>query len=307
MSPHPARIFVFLALLLAWLFTARAALAQEPAFESLDELNSEGLDQLVFEERLELEALADHPRLPELSWAGRGSATLSASAFAERRSDGFREIGGMLMLGIPLERFALPRASLRLASLRSDSDEEDENLVHSVSVPLPRALPRLSSSVARACVLAAMREQGLADDERLDSLASRARASAALPDLRLRASRATDASLRLSPTQYDPYRYTEGEAAGQRLEATVSFRLDRLLFADQEVALERIRLQRLEARSKLVTRVLRALFDWQRAKALEEDEGLSPEEQISAHLRALEAEATLSVLTGGGCLPADHP
>lgn len=243
-------------------------------------------------------------RFPELK---QPKATLSVGAFSETRDDGLRRSGGLLLLSFPLGFVAGKGLEPWSPSpvLFDDIEEGDEEEDASHGEPLvstrgATSLP-LPPSLARECVSAALRRHGLLDDERLDSLASRARISASLPDLRLRATRATDASLRLSPTQYDPYRFTEGEAVGQRLEATVSFRLDRLLFADQEVALERIRLQRLEARSKLATRVLRALVDWKRARALGENDLLTPEEQLSARFRIFEAESTLSVLTGGAC------
>lgn len=309
MSPHPARLFVFVALLIAWLLTARAGLTEPPTdFDS-------SLDPLPREELEEMRArLADPEDLSLLSplrftELKQPRATLSLGAFTERRDDGLRRDGGLILLNFPLEltlgksrQVSMLSATL-LEGGEDEGDDEREDRGEAeplVSMGRAPALP-LPPRLARDCVRSALRHHGLLDDERLDSLASRARVSASLPDLRLRATRATDASLRLSPTQYDPYRFTEGEALGHRLEATMSFRLDRLLFADQEVSIERIRLQRLEARSKLSTRVLRALFDWQRARAIAKSDGLTPEELLSAELRTFEAETTLAVLTGGEC------
>lgn len=322
MSPQPARIFVFFALFLAWLLTARAALADEPsvAEASLDELPGSASSE-SFGPPLEPDDVRVWTSPAAASLGGsRASAYVALRAFTERRSDGFRETAGFLMVGLPFDRLLAPKQDVQLVSLRSpadvatdEGDEPEEGSFESEAMPRqpaarndrisgapdPDAGERAGGRLARACVLAALRAHGVGDDDRLDSLAARARASALLPELRLGASRATDASLRLSPTQYDPYRYTEGEAAGYRLDARVSFRLDRLLFADQEVALERIRFQRLEARSKLSVRVLRAVFDWQRARALERDALLSQEERAAAAIRVLEAEMTLDVLTGG--------
>ena len=52
----------------------------------------------------------------------------------------------------------------------------------------------VTTDVARSCVRAAWRMLGIADDSRIDSLASRARSSASLPEVRLRAMRTIDES-----------------------------------------------------------------------------------------------------------------
>lgn len=203
-----------------------------------------------------------------------------------------------MVVGIPLERLAPPTRSVATLPDEGAHDEETDG----ESSP-PERLPAIAPAEARACVTAALRAHGLDHDEAVDRLATRARTSAALPEVRLRAARATDAALRFSPTQYDPYRYTTDEGAGHRLEATLAFRLNRLIFANEEVALERVRLQRMAARQKLVTRVLRVLFAWQNAVALQRDPTLPPEKATAAALRALEAETELEVLTAGVCNP----
>lgn len=295
MSPHPARILIFIAVLLAWLLTAKAASADEPVH--VVELDS---TEYPHDERYAgqgdwhlVEVFVPHEPVPR-----RARARLTLSAFSEWLQSGSQEAGAFVVLDLPLDRLAMP-----VRAVASLEDEMDEEALEDDSLPYLESLPTVAAPTARACVSAALRAHGLENDERLGALATRARASAALPDLRLRAVRATDASLRLSPTQYDPYRYTEGEEAGYRLEATLGFRLGRLLFADEEVALERIRLQRVEARQKLVTRVLRALFAWQTAAARQRDPALSLEQAAAATLRVLEAEAELEVLTAGACRP----
>lgn len=299
-------------LALATLLTARASFADDDARDldiHLDDISLDDVEDFAIESRFVPDDIPLRSPLtkPSMSGGPRGSASLSLGAFTERRSDGYSEQGGLLLLQIPLERFANNHRHFELLSSSSFQDDDAEPAEpgdEGSEAALGRGEildARILPSMARLCVHAALRAHGLLGDSRVDSLASRARMSAALPELRLRATRATDASLRLSPTQYDPYRYTEGEAAGHRMEARVSWRLDRLLFADQEVSLERVRLQRLDARSKLSTKVLRALFDWQRARALALDPVISPEEEAAAALRLFEAEMALEVLTGGGC------
>lgn len=243
----------------------------------------------------------------------RSSLYLSLGGFAGRRDDGRSEVAGMLVLGVPLDRFAAPRrvvvADEPLERLRPDDALDGVALAPIADGPSPAVAPApaphapfevaVSAAVARACVQAAYRAHGLAGDERTDSLAARSRASAALPELRLRAVRTTNESASLSPTQYDPYRYTEGGTTGHWYEARMTWHLDRLVFADEEVAIERVRMERAAARSKLAARVLQALFEWQRAHALELDPLLASQEHLAAVLRALEAEATLDVLTDG--------
>ncbi|HSN98705.1 MAG TPA: hypothetical protein VLS89_10490, partial [Candidatus Nanopelagicales bacterium] len=129
--------------------------------------------------------------------------------------------------------------------------------------------------------------------------ASRARASALLPELRLRVARELQQEQRVAPTDDDPLRTTASGGASFWLEARATWRLDRVVFSDDEVALERLRRERAEAQRRLMDRVLELLFAWQRAGAREADPGLSPEERVEATLAALEAEATLDVLTGG--------
>jgi hypothetical protein len=130
-------------------------------------------------------------------------------------------------------------------------------------------------------------------------MASRARSSAALPEVRLRAVRSIDESGRLTLTEADPYHYTEAGGATSLLEARLTFRLDRLLFADDEVSLERVRIDRSELRSRTAAKVLQTLFEWQRAYALLQDPALSTDEHFAALLREIEAGAVLDVMTDG--------
>jgi hypothetical protein len=153
--------------------------------------------------------------------------------------------------------------------------------------------------VTRSCVGAALRAFGVADDGRLESMAARARSSALLPELRLRAMRTIDQSGRVTLSDVDPSRYTEAGTATDWLEARMTFRLDRLLFADDEVALERIRVDRSELRARMTAKVLEALFEWQRAYVLLADPGLAESEHFAAMLRELEAAARLDVMTDG--------
>lgn len=158
----------------------------------------------------------------------------------------------------------------------------------------------LTPEMAREAVKAALTEATLLEPFlRLDAIAKRARTSALLPELRLRVTRQLDQSQALSPTEYDPARVTASGGTSLWLEARATFRLDRLVFADEEVPLEKHRDERADNRKKLVDRVLTELFAWQRAMVARDDESKEPEERARAAIAVIEAEASLDVLTGG--------
>lgn len=232
----------------------------------------------------------------------RGSFRVSLRALLVTRQAGKREALGMLSVTVPLDRFLAPptrsapvRPSRALAEGPTD-DDDDESRDRGAAQAAIVVHPRL----ARAAVHAALRAHGYpAARRRLSSMASRARLSATLPELRLRATRSNDESMRLSPTSSDPYRYTQAGGTTLWFEARLTWKLDRLVFADDELAVERLRQHNDKARIELVEHVLAALFAWQRALVKASDTSLLPNERTLAQLDAIEAEATLDVLTGG--------
>ena len=58
-------------------------------------------------------------------------------------------------------------------------------------------------------------------------------------------------------------------------------------------------MQQVQLRSRLAGEVLRALFDWQRARLAVADPSLDDAEHVEAVIREAEATAMLDVLTGG--------
>lgn len=163
-----------------------------------------------------------------------------------------------------------------------------------------RPLIRVTPALAKRVVVAALRHHGYkAQEARLLSLSSRAKTSALLPEVRLRALRSTDEQLRLTPVLEDPYRYTQAGGEDLLFEARLTWRLDRIAFADEELAVERIRHQREQAKAKLTERVLKALVAWQEARLKLQDELLSDEDWASASMQELEAALELEILTGG--------
>lgn len=236
-----------------------------------------------------------------------GSAWVSLVGFSRRTLDDRREIGGFLVLGLPLERFArggtrvttaapLPRAEVVPIAPASLREGALERTTLAAEQPFDLALtPRL----ARACVAAAWRAAGLgADETRLDAIVSRARWSAALPEARLRAVRFEDARLSLD-TSTDTSKLRDSTGANVGFEARLTWRFDRLIYADDEPAFERIRLEHRSARTRLAAKVLEALRHWQRAALDLQQTPQGTRDEADARLRSIEAEAALDVLTNG--------
>jgi len=160
--------------------------------------------------------------------------------------------------------------------------------------PMPPAL-------ARQCVAAGLRTSGLGvDDTKLDDLVSRARTSAWLPETRMRAMRLWDDTNNVTTlASTDTANFYDAAGANLVFELRLTWRFDRLLYAGDEPTIERVRLERQDARTRVATRVLEVLFTWQRARVAAAEAPTGSRELVEARLRVAEAEATLDVLTGG--------
>lgn len=241
-------------------------------------------DLVAFDERAEL--VSGTPRAAP--YVGVGASYLS-------RDDGKTETVGLVVVGMPLDRWLAPSRS-PFGGSRAGIAEGAAPAPAKDPAPAPRPV----GPTARAVVQAAFRAAGLgAEVERLEVMAARARASAALPELRLRGMRTTDSAVRFTPTDTDPYRATESGSAAYLVEARFVWRLGRALFADEEVSIERLRVDRDDARRALAGKVLVAFFEWRRAREVVRDASLSSAEHLAAEVRADEAAATLDVLTDG--------
>lgn len=97
----------------------------------------------------------------------------------------------------------------------------------------------------------------------------------------------------------DTANFYDAIGANLVLELRLTWRLDRLLYAGDEATLERVRLERLDARSRLATRTLEVLFTWERLMLEARDAASGSPEERAARLRAAEADASLDVLTAG--------
>jgi hypothetical protein len=164
----------------------------------------------------------------------------------------------------------------------------------------PPIEPRLDGKFARGLVRAVRARSGNHDtEERLEGLSTRARASALLPEVRLRVARVTNDTQTLSPTSYDPTRVTASGATGLWIDGRATFRLDRLVFADEEIAVERLRTERARMERALTMEVLAELALWQRGAARAADPTLADDDRVTGEIAQLSAAAALDVLSDG--------
>jgi hypothetical protein len=225
-----------------------------------------------------------------------GASWVSLVGFERDLLSGRRDVGGLVVVGLALDRIeagSVHRISDPPLPSAAFAAEREPKPASSAALAAPR--------LARTCVAAAWRTAGLgADDARIDELIARSRASALLPETRLRAMRLwDDASHATTLATTDDTSYYDAIGANLVLELRLTWRLDRLLYAGDEPTLERVRLERQDARARVATRTLEALFVWQRAAVAEAGAAAGSPESVDAELRAAEAEATLDVLTGG--------
>ncbi|HVY30730.1 MAG TPA: hypothetical protein VHB79_29425 [Polyangiaceae bacterium] len=222
------------------------------------------------------------------------------------------EQSAWLMLTVPFDRLAAPRAvtasvpaappSIAPQGAAASPPSTAPNATASEPLAPSLGFKELVafSDFTRRAIAAALAAAGAgADRGRLDSLSSRAKASALLPELRLRIVRNTDQALRWVPTTDDPYRVTQADGAGLILEAGAVFRLDRLVFAHEELAVERLRQRAAEERLKLEAHVAQSLLELLRARQLACSLDPNDPGRIGHVLKLLELFELLDSLTAG--------
>jgi hypothetical protein len=203
--------------------------------------------------------------------------------------------GGYAALGLATDRFLYP-APIRAPSTLARSLAEAP-----APKPAPEKRPVLSQKLARDAVQAAWRAAGVpASESRMDSMARRARLSGALPETRLRVVQWVDDRLTATGEwNEDPTRAYATQGTRRIYEARLTWRLDRLLFAEDETTLERLRYDQELARLRIAGQVLEALFAWQRAVVDAREAEAGTREELDAQLRVSESDAMLDVMTGG--------
>ncbi len=134
-------------------------------------------------------------------------------------------------------------------------------------------------------------------DGDVDALVSRARASALLPEVGFHviesAAGAADyvsTTGTLSTSTYGP---------GISLMGSVTFHLDKLGYSGQEARLERLRIERREARMRIGQRIIDEIGKWSRAIAEENDQPEGTPAHLDAVVRHQNAQMALDVWTDG--------
>lgn len=235
-----------------------------------------------------------------------GRSWVSLVGLAKWLRSGKRDYGAMVVVGLAFDRIAAGGG---------------QSIADPARLPLPAPLPAdtgaapkgepapVPPKLARSCVAAALRASGIGvDDARLDALVTRARESAYFPETRLRAMRLwSDADHVTTLATTDTPNFYDAVGANLVLELRLTWRLDRLLYSGEESSIERVRLERQDARARLATHVLEVLFAWQRATVQAREAIAGTREEAEAHLRIAETEATLDVLTAGWFSHRDDP
>lgn len=246
--------------------------------------------------------------------ASPSPAGFSVALSAEYRTGYIaREWSAFLTVEVPFERFAAARAMRAAPHWAEGPPKKESQPAPAPPSPAPppaqasaRAnspaapAPVLSNRLARGTVRHALASAGYLEGRtRLFGLAARARSSAVLPELGVRTLRSSGQLLRLAPTVDDPNRYTQAGTSELTFEARLTWHLDRLVFADEEVSLERLQIERDAAERRLIDYVLERLELWQRGRVRAADPDTEPEQRELAELNALAAAVELDVLTDG--------
>src|SRR3984957_13916784 len=312
--PPVLRLLAALLSLAALLVPARAR--ADPLFDFGEDAREDALvDGDLDEEDHVATRLGGHTGASDV----HGESWVSVVGFTRELLSGRNDVGGFLVVGLALDRIATgpvhrladPPRHLRMPALAPSlplptmPPAPTSPVPPAPAAPLRAAAPRVVDLVppafARECVSASLEASGLGlDDARIDALVSRARASAWLPETRMRAMRLwDDANHTTTVATTDTANFYDAVGANLVLELRLTWRLDRLLYAGDEGTLERVRLERLDARTRLATRTLEVLFTWERATLEARQATPGSAEEASAGLRAAEAQATLDVMTAG--------
>ncbi len=179
--------------------------------------------------------------------------------------------------------------TLSIVALPTAARADDDHIRRRALSRLEKAEPSVDDAVA-----AALRYAGLGGRPEA-SMRRRARLSAALPTLTLRASRATDWA------EADEGARVVGDVEQQLvLEARATWRLDRLMFDSSELRIASLGQQRARSRAAVAAQTT-SLFYRRRAAQVDElwDPAATSEDAVRRELALEELTAQLDALTGG--------
>jgi len=152
--------------------------------------------------------------------------------------------------------------------------------------------------IAQRAARIALKTAGISEsDAEIEHLATRARASALLPEVRVMA-KGTSAG----PKDYISDTGTVATSyfgPSYSIEGTLTFHLERLVYSGQEARLERLRLERVEARTRITQKVIDDIARWSKATAEERDSPEGTDQHADATARRVAAQMALDVWTAG--------
>ena len=164
--------------------------------------------------------------------------------------------------------------------------------------PAPPVVAVPLGDLAQEAARVAVRTSGLsANDAEVDALASRARWSALLPEVRL--------EIKDSSAGMHDYVSSTGSltssyfGASYEVDGTLVFHFERLAYSGQESRLERLRLERIRARARVVQRVIDEVARWSKATGDERQTPDGTDAHADAIARRVSAQMALDVWTGG--------
>lgn len=208
-----------------------------------------------------------------------GPAALGLSLVADPRTPA--SVSAMATLSIPLGR--------------------TQKVVAATQAKEARAPPFTAPAFAMSLVHAAWRVAGVSTiDVAIDDAIHRSHLAGLLPELRLRGVHDTEARLSITDDdRTETSRTNDSRTGGMLVEARLTFRFDRLLYADDEPSLERVRDERRTLRLRILALVVEAYGKFLRAEHARNSAPEGSLESEEAWLRAFEAQATLDALTDG--------
>ncbi|HEY2511544.1 MAG TPA: hypothetical protein VGI39_11835, partial [Polyangiaceae bacterium] len=225
----------------------------------------------------------------------RARSWISLVGFTRDLPSGGREYGGMALLGLALDRIVRQPDSASAPRYADGPSTPDPR-----APPPPADHPPLDGAFARSAVRAAWRTSGIdVTDARIDDLIARSHLSAILPEARFRAVRTTADADHATTYLNETGTLVSTVGSTMALEGRLTWHLDRILYADDEPSLERLRMERQDARARVASRALELLFQWQRALLDLASADAGSRGELDANLRRVEAEVALDVLPGG--------
>jgi hypothetical protein len=152
--------------------------------------------------------------------------------------------------------------------------------------------------VAQRAARIAVKTAGLTEsDAEIERMATRARASALLPEVRVMAK-----GISAGPRDYISDTGTVATSyfgPSYSIEGSLTFHFERLAYSGQEARLERLRLERIEARARITQRVIDEIARWSKATAEERDSPDGTDQKADATARRVAAQMALDVWTAG--------